>query len=148
MGQQTMTVSFNTDSEGFISQECPACERRFKIQPGKGSPRPVSHCPFCKHFGADCWFTPEQVEYVGSVAARDVLGPHLEKLDRAFRQLGSGSGGMIKVTGRVQKPRVPPTPVERDNEMSSKATFDCCGETIRHDTVNRPIYCVICGGQT
>lgn len=148
MGTQTMTVSFNTDSAGFISQECPACGRRFKIQPGKGSPQPVSHCAFCEHSATDCWFTPEQAEYLGAVATRDVLGPQLDKLDRAFRRLGSGSGGMIRVTGRVERPRVPPTPQERDEEMPTTVTFACCGETIRHDPATRPTYCIICGKRT
>jgi hypothetical protein len=145
MGTRTMTVSFNTDSAGFISQECPTCRRRFKIQPGKGSPNPVSHCPFCEHAATDCWFTPEQAEYLGAVATHNVLGPELDKLDRAFRRMGSDSGGVIRVTGRVEKPRVPPTPEESDDEMPVTATFACCGETIRHEPANRPTYCVICG---
>lgn len=145
METRTMSISFNTDGGGFISQECPACERRFKIQPGKGSPRPVSHCPFCEHSGEGCWFTPEQAEYVGSVAMEEVLGPELETLDHAFQNLGSGGGGIITVTGRIEAPRAVPPPHECDDEMSTTMTFDCCGETIRHDAANAPVYCVICG---
>jgi hypothetical protein len=92
MGTQTMIVSFNTDSAGFISQECPRCGRRFKIQPGTGSLRPVSHCAFCEHSATDCWFTPEQAEYLGAVATHEVLGPQLDKLDRAFRKLACLTG--------------------------------------------------------
>jgi hypothetical protein len=55
---------------------------------------------------------------------------------------------MIRVTGRVEKPRVPPAPEESDEEMPTMVTFACCDETIRHDPANRPIYCVICGKRT
>jgi hypothetical protein len=150
MGTQKMQVSFNTDRKGFISHECPACERRFKVQPGKGSPKPVSHCPFCTHTGTNCWFTTEQASYLRGIAARDVLGPHLADIDRAFQRLGSSSGGMIKVkvTGRREEPRVPPKPEERDDEMTGQVTFACCGETIRHEVANPPTYCTICGSRT
>ncbi len=147
MGTETMQVSFKTDSKGFISQECPACEHRFKMRPGQGSPRPVAHCPFCKHSGEDCWLTTEQAEYLKAFAAREILGPALEKFDRAFKRLGSGSGGLItvKVTGHVEQPRVPPLPVESEDDMPAETTFTCCGETIRHDTGHHPVCCIICG---
>jgi hypothetical protein len=145
MGTRTMSVSFNTDGAGFMSQECPSCEERFKTQPGKGSPNPVSHCPYCGHEGTNCWFTPEQAEYLRGFATQEVLGPHLEELDRNLRRIGSSSGGLIKVTGRIEKPRAPPRPEENDDDMPKVMTFACCGETIRHDAAKRPLYCVICG---
>jgi len=138
-----MEVSLNTDGQGFISQMCPSCNRRFKVQPK--SPNRISHCPFCEH-GDEHWFTPEQVEYLQGYAAREVLGPHLDKLDRQLRNMGSGSRGMFKVTGSVQKPDVPPKPEESDDEMPIATMFTCCGETIRHDESNRPAHCIVCGG--
>ncbi len=37
------------------------------IQPGAGSPEPVSSCPLCGHQGRECW--PEPMEYLKGVAA-------------------------------------------------------------------------------
>jgi hypothetical protein len=85
------------------------------------------------------------VEYIRGYAAREVLGPHLDKLDRQLRSMGSGSRGMFKVTGSVQRPRVPPKPEESDDEMPRETTFACCGEVIRHKPDLVPGYCVICG---
>ncbi len=143
MDTHMLDISFQADSGGFISQECPSCARRFKIQPGKGSPDPIAHCPFCDHAGTDCWWTPEQAAYVESIAANEVLGPHLDKLERTFRSMSSD---FVKVTGRIERPQVLPAPPERDDEMPSETRFTCCGETIKHDASARPAHCIICGG--
>jgi hypothetical protein len=142
MGTHTMEVSFNTDSKGFISQACPACDGHFKVHPD--SPNKVAHCPFCEHVD-EHWFTPAQAEYMQAVAASEVLGPHLDALDRQLRSLGSGSEGMIRVTGRVEKPRVPPKPEESDDDMPSETKFACCGEIIRYKAAETPLYCIVCG---
>lgn len=138
-----MDISFEADSGGFISQECPTCTRRFKIQPSKGSLNPISHCPFCEHAGADCWWTPEQAAYVESIAVNGPLAPHLDRLERAFDAL---RGGLIQVTAHVERPPLLSAPPERDDEMPSETQFACCGETIRHDQSTKPVHCIICGG--
>ena len=61
-------VSLNTDDDGFLSQRCPSCERRFKVKFGEGSDRPISFCPYCGHNEEGCWWTQEQADYLAAQA--------------------------------------------------------------------------------
>lgn len=81
-----MEVSFPTDSDGYLSQECPSCEQIFKVVFGEGSEEPISFCPYCGHSGRDCWYTKPQVEYM-------LRRPNLSDrgcLQLGDRQLGEG----------------------------------------------------------
>ena len=80
-----MKVSLPTDSDGFLSQECPFCEQRFKVLFGQGSQEPVSHCPYCGHIGQQGWLTKAQQDYVTAVATDVVVAPELNKLERTFK---------------------------------------------------------------
>ena len=64
----TIELKLNTDSEGFISQECPECGHRFKVKLGDGSPRPVTYCPYCRHKNRESWWTGPQASYIESAA--------------------------------------------------------------------------------
>ena len=138
-----ISVKINTDSSGFMSQECPACERRFKIKPGEGSDEPVRFCPYCDHTGEACWWTPEQAEYLGATAATQVLGPELDELAQTFNRR-TGNSGLFKMTMTVDKPAVPKPPDEPDDAWP-RLVFPCCNEEIRHDGENADLFCVICG---
>lgn len=129
-----MKVQIPTDPDGFISQECPACSGRFMIQPGAGSPEPVSHCPLCGHQGRDCWWTPEQIEYLTDVAASQLIGPELAKMNRRAR-------GLAKF--KVSAPT--PSPPEESDFGFVRMAFDCCGETIKCRSNLERLCCPICG---
>jgi hypothetical protein len=143
MGTTTISVSLSTNAAGFLSQECPACERTFKVQPGKGSPNPVTHCPYCNHEGEGCWLTKAQAQYVGAYGASHLLGPQLDEMAREVNR-SARRGGMFSVKMTVNKPRPPRAPEEPEDEMPS-VNFECCGETIRHDGATARLHCPICG---
>ena len=130
-----MQVQIPTDADGFISQECPACNGRFMIQPGAGSPEPISHCPLCGHQGRDCWWTPEQLDYLKGVATSQLIGPELAKLNRH-------AGGLFKIN--VSSIPAPSPPEEPEGDFM-KVAFGCCGETIKCDPNRELLYCPICG---
>lgn len=138
----SMSVPLNLTPDGFMSQECPECERRFKVAPGKGSPDPVTHCPYCNYEGENCWWTKEQAEYIGAYSANKILGPQIDKMAREFNRGGSGIMSMS-----VKRPTVPSPPIEEDDMLATFA-FECCGETIRHDGNSTQMYCPICGTTT
>lgn len=142
--ENQIEVSLATDNDGFISQECPACERRFKIVPGEGSDKPVSFCPYCLHNGHNCWWTPEQAEYISSVVGAQVVGPELDRMASDFNR-GSGRG-FIRMSMKVTKPRVPQRPDE-PHDAWPVMTFDCCNERIKHNGAEVRVACVICGVQ-
>jgi hypothetical protein len=135
-----LEVSFSTDTDGFLSQECPSCEQRFKVAPGEGSEKPVSSCPYCGFKGQDCWCTQQQVDYIQAVAANVYLEPELKKLER---QINGTSSGLFKIDMKSNLPKPPPAPIETDDPFDI-LHFPCCNETIkvvRHDKH----FCIICG---
>lgn len=135
-------LALNADTDGFISQECPACRMFFKIAPGQGSSGTLSFCPYCGHHGTDCWWTPDQAEYLSSVAADQFLGPQLESMARAFNR--GNRGDFLRTTMRVSRSKPVSPPDEPNGEMIF-AEFTCCGERIKHVGGKRSLNCVICG---
>ncbi|MBT8490272.1 MAG: toll/interleukin-1 receptor domain-containing protein [Deltaproteobacteria bacterium] len=138
-----MEVNFPTDTDGFLSQECPSCEQRFKVHFGEGSEEPISFCPYCGHNGRDCWYTKEQVAYIEAVAANRVLGPELKKLEREMKR---ASGGLLKIDMKTELPKPGSPPMETDEQLEI-LRFTCCNETVKLTRHDRH-YCIICGKET
>lgn len=133
-------MSFPTDSDGFLSQECPSCNQIFKVLFGEGSEQPISYCPYCGYNGQDCWHTERQVDYIQAVVSNVVLGPKLKKLER---QMNAISNGFLKIDMKSNLPKVPAAPIEMDDPLAI-FRYPCCNETIkatRHDHH----FCIICG---
>jgi len=135
-----LEVSFPTDADGFLSQECPSCEQRFKVVFGEGSEEPISYCPYCGYNGQDCWHTQAQIDYLQAVATNVVLGPELKKFERQMKGM---SKGFLQIDMKSNLPKPPPAPMETDDPFDI-LRFPCCNETIkatRHDQH----FCTICG---
>lgn len=133
-------VTLPTDSDGFLSRECPSCARQFKVLFGEGSDQPVSHCPHCGRSGRDCWHTAPQVSYFQSVAASTVLAPEIDKLKR---QLSSAQSSFLKIDLKHNIPKPPPPPLEIDNPYDI-VRFPCCNETVKLHRGEKN-FCIICG---
>ena len=138
-----MQVTLNTDDDGYVSQECPACKERFKIKIGEGSDKPVSFCPYCEHNGQGCWWTPEQAKYIGALAGQEIIVPELDKMAEEINK-SSGSGGFITMKASVEHDPISGPPSEA-NESMPVVQFNCCGETIKHDGQHPSLHCIICG---
>lgn len=136
-----MQVSLPTDSDGFLSQQCPSCGDEFKVRFGEGSSESIGHCPTCGHAGQDCWWTPMQVQYMQAVALRTAMGPELKRLER---ELKSRSGGLLKLSLESKLPNVPPPPTDIDRDDLDVVEFRCCGELAKVRRTDQH-YCVICG---
>ena len=139
----TFSVSIDTDSDGFLSQECPACKKRFKVKFGDGSDRPISFCPYCGHQGSGCWWTQEQADYFASVAHQKVIAPMLEESTKQLNRM-SRPGDFIQIKASVDHTPAQPMPIEPDLPMQV-AKFDCCGEQIKFDGQQTTLSCIICG---
>lgn len=133
-------MNFPTDTDGFLSQECPSCEQRFKVLLGQGSDEPIAYCPYCGHNGKDVWYTKEQVDYFQSVALSSLVRPELKKLEQ---QIKNASKGLIKFGTKVEIPEPQSPPMETDDAFDL-IHFPCCNETIKVSP-NCQLFCVICG---
>lgn len=135
-------VSFMQDDDGFISQACPSCERRFKATFSGGGSAPLGFCPYCGHAGRDCWWTVEQAEYLSTVAAEQAFRPELERMAKDLNRKSS----MLKMT--VSPPGPTPQPPAEADEPWPIFTAPCCSEPIRYDGEHASLRCVICGRDT
>lgn len=133
------SIKFNLDSEGFISRECPSCERQFKIKYGEGADGPLNYCPYCEHEGLDCWWTQAQVEYL---EVEKSLIAH-ELIDGAFKDFNKpGSGFTFKPSSRPASTEPPP---ELDNGWEI-VIFDS-GEQLKHDGASSELRCPVTGSR-
>jgi len=135
-----LELSFPTDADGFLSQECPSCNQQFRILYGQGSEEPISFCPYCGHEGRDCWWTLEQVDHIQTLTTNVVLGPEIKKFER---QLKGVSGGPFKIDVQGSIPDVLPPPIDTDVDFEI-FHFPCCNETIKADQ-HEKLFCIICG---
>jgi len=135
-------VQFMQDEYGFISQECPACRRRFKATFSGGGSAPLGFCPYCGHDGRDCWWTVEQADYLSSAAVDQAIGPEFERMARDIDQKSS----MLKMTVTPRGPT--PQPPNEADEPWPIFTAPCCSEPIRYDGEYASLKCVICGRDT
>lgn len=135
-----MQISFPTDADGYLSQECPSCEQRFKVLFGEGSKEPISFCPYCGNKGRDCWYTKDQVEYINAAATDVVLRPELMRLEREMKK---ASSGLLNIDMKTEIPEAGSPPMETD-EMLDILHFPCCNETVKLKRHDRH-FCIICG---
>jgi len=136
-------VRIPTDADGFTSQECPACRRRFKVVFSAQGGHPLAYCPYCGHHGHQCWWTSDQVKYFQGVVAERVVAPAMEKLARDLRRLNR-PGSLVEFDLRVDRPRAPWVPREPATSMQL-AVFPCCGERVKHDGRSERLHCPVCG---
>ena len=126
------SVSLPLDDDGFLSQECPSCSRRFKVLPGHDTGKVISHCPYCQHAGQECWWTDPQVEYIEAIMANAVM----DEMQKEFK-----SSGPLKWTSG---PRHNPEPPLELSEPSLRVAFVLCNEEIKAEHADE-LSCIICG---
>ena len=141
--EKHIKVGFNTDEDGYISQECPACKKRFKVNFSSGSDEPISYCPYCGHKERDCWWTQKQVDYLSGVVGKELIGPELDKMAKDFNRKAR-VGNFINMTMSVKHSSDAPEPKEPSEPMPI-VTFECCGEKTKHDQSQKALFCIICG---
>ncbi len=137
-----ITVSIPTDEDGFISQVCLSCRRRFKVKFGEGSDKPVGFCPYCAKQGDD-WFTESQHAYFVSAVNERVVGPMLDDFASRINRMNR-SRGLVRVGAEITHDPPAPEPIEPEEDWPI-VTFSCCDEPIKHDGNQEVLHCIICG---
>ncbi len=135
-----MEVSIPTDADGFLSQECPSCERQFKVALGKSNEEPIAYCPYCGYCGEGCWHTQAQVEYFQAVLANVAIAPELKKFERKIK---GSSTDIVKIDVTADVPKPPPPPMETDDSLDI-LHFTCCNIVIKAKRCQRH-FCITCG---
>ena len=144
----SVSVSIPVDENRFTGRECPEpdCEGYFKIEfgtglDGEGLP---CHCPYCGHAaGHDQFMTKEQIEYVKSVAMReitDAIHKDLKKLEFDHQPEGAfGIGISMKVSIGPQ------LPIHCYREKQLETEVVCTNCTLRYSVYGVFAFCPDCG---
>jgi hypothetical protein len=126
-----LSISIPKDSEGFLGRECPqeGCEGYFKIKPGTGllGDDLPCHCPYCGHEDSqDHFWTKDQVEYVNSIALRDVANAiHRDLKSLEFEHKPRGAFG-IGISMKLMPGSPVPIRHYREKDLETKITCDQC----------------------
>lgn len=153
MTTHTITVKFNTDAAGYVTQQCGRCQARFKVDGGNKDK--LTHCPHCgetplrnPNGTSQAFLTDAQAEYGMSVAAEALVEPQLQQLEDKLRNLGRASRHLkVKVTGHRTPIKAKPAPSETEGDMPQKTVSTCCSFEIRHEADAKPAFCGECGGR-
>ncbi|MES2179304.1 MAG: hypothetical protein V4550_15705 [Gemmatimonadota bacterium] len=143
---RNISASLVTDDDGYLGRECPTCLGRFKVRVTDGA-AVVDYCPYCAHEGADCWWTPEQLEYLQALALEQ-LQPEIDTMLEGL----AGNSGFLSISVERSVPELPTQPSE-EGGPSDVVSFSCCGaqakiELSRLQTLSgelAPPTCVACG---
>ncbi len=139
MSNKIVEVSFKTDPDGFISQQCPECNRYFKVKFEKSSKKKLSYCPYCS-FNSESFLTEKQINYAKDMMSSKVVLPLLKKFGNSF----SSSSKFIQVKSEYKCKPHALAPIE-DNRVNKIIQFSCCAEDAKiRDSWNQKVYCIIC----
>lgn len=145
LGNQIM-VSLPTDEHGYIGRECPndVCKGYFKIVNGTGLKGITDcNCPYCGNTADQKeFFTPEQIEYVKSVAIRkfkDALVKDLKEFEFDIRPKGGfGIGISMKVEPGRQHP------IRWYRERTLETHIECSNCTLKYAVYGVFAFCPDC----
>tara|TARA_R110002072_G_scaffold280331_1_gene442635 strand:+ start:401 stop:823 length:423 start_codon:yes stop_codon:yes gene_type:complete len=132
------SFKLNLDDDGFVTQECPSCNKQFKVEYGKGADGPIQFCPYCDHTGEDCWWTTEQAKYIEST----VISAMDSEVNSMFKDAFKDSKS-IKFTPGSSSGRPAAMPQEINNDwpiVEFKST-----ERIKHDGSQERLRCPVTG---
>jgi hypothetical protein len=151
MSEHSLSFAVPLDADGFLRRECPHCEREFKWRPtpegeeGVDAPEDGYVCPYCAtRAPQDHWWTKRQLEHATGLAASEILGPELKRLERK-----SDPDAFFSFEVKAEIPSKPDPLPDEPNDMR-RVDFDCHpSEPIKiADDWPEAVHCLICGRAT
>lgn len=154
MSEISIEMNIPLDPDGFLSRECPNCERQFKWKPisstsddTEGGEIESYYCPYCyQPAPPNAWWTKEQLEYAQQIAFKQVVEPQLEKLQKQINQL-SNSSSLIQAKASISGFSEPDPELLDAIENLARIDFPCHLEgPIKVDKMwSQEIACFLCG---
>jgi hypothetical protein len=149
VSDKTISMSIPLDSDGFLRNECPTCEREFKSRPTAEDVEPVPvpesgyFCPYCAvQAPTNAWLTKAQVEAANAQVFDEVLKPELDKFADSARRAATG---FLKIDVKTTGPDAP-APLTEVDDMR-RVDFSCHPtEPIKVlEDWQQAVHCIICG---
>ena len=150
MDEFSIPISIPLDGDGYLSRECPNCERQFKcFAHDEGDPTAEVadqfFCPLCgQPAGPDEWWTPQQLEY-----AQGAAGPELDRIVQdSFEDAFKGVKGISFEANRDFTLGIPTPDALTEEDDGMVAVEPPCHPNeplkVPEDAVGR-LHCLICG---
>ena len=145
----SISISLPVDDGGFIGRECPQsnCEGYFKIELGTGieGEEFPCHCPYCSYTaGHEEFHTKEQIEYIQSVAIRqisDAVFKDLKGLEFDHKPRGMFD---IGISVKVERGHLKAIHYYREKQLETEVICSNC--TLRYAVYGVFAFCPDCGG--
>lgn len=140
-----ISISLPTDERGLIGRECPSCGLYFKLKLGTGLPVSICRCPYCSHIAeSEDFFTQEQIDYIQSVALREIqrqyLDPMMRKMDRDLRR--SSRDSMISISLKYRPSSIT---IKSFREQDLETDVTCAGCSLEFAVFTVFATCPDCG---
>ena len=141
-------VELQSDPEGFISRQCPTCQRVFKLSVARlkaDDASPVAYCPYCRTPNADDWYTDDQQAFLHAAIQRAAM----QWVSGQFGEmLGDSQGSGMEVSqGEHELPPEPAGPPAEETEGFTVVDVPCHPDDpfkITSETTGE-VACPICG---
>ncbi len=152
--EMSFSMSLSLDSDGFLRQECPTCEREFKVLYTEGeaeaTPAPEGgyYCPYCAvQAPPGAWLTKDQAEQATRIVAQEALPQILEGFQQGMERATRHSKNVTyeRGSGEIDSPE-PRDDLTEDDDMT-RVDFSCHPEEPVKvlDDWNGAVYCLMCG---
>jgi hypothetical protein len=148
MSDIEIQFSIPLDDDGYITLQCPFCDKQFKAL-GEDFEDESIYEIFCPHCGLvsepSDFLSDEIIEKGMSLAENhmyEILNGFISDLEKGFK-----NNDLIRVkTGPKFKMNSPKTIIESDNMETYQ--LNCCERTIKVSLIDDTLYCPFCGGET
>jgi Zn ribbon nucleic-acid-binding protein len=140
-----MSIAIPQDEEGYIGRECPECKEYFKITPGTGLEGvSEAYCPYCGHKADMSDFsTPEQIDYVKSVALRHVSNQLHRMLKNTLEGTYPRQRSFLSIKVEVKQRGQVPLAYYTEKDLETKAVCTHC--TLSYAVYSVYAFCPDCG---
>ena len=148
-------IDLELDDEGYLDRRCPSdeCAAHFKVlfADWRDIVRDeAAYCPLCRHDAESSdWNTPQQAEYIKSVAtayAHKSIGRALQTDARRFNSRQSRNG-FIQLHMSYRPTRISAIPVTKATDVMTQR-FRCEDCRCRYSSVGAAFFCPSCGNNS
>ncbi len=128
MLEQRVSVTLPKDENGMTGRQCSECGQYFKVKLGTGLKTTTMHCPYCGFSGpASDFHTPDQIEYVKSVAIKQLLDPMMRNFKQSVEGLNQPArNSLISLRFEVKTPNFR-VHNYREKDVETEVICDSCG---------------------
>lgn len=147
MSEESLSISVPADNDGFVSFNCPHCEKRFKLLVADYESDDVINlfCPACGLPDQASEFISKEAKEAAIALAKNLLMGKVDEMFKGLEKSFRGSSSIqMKRTGGL--PMEPEKVLTEENDLE-RVHFACCKRDIKIHMIEKAgvIYCPYCG---